>query len=91
MGIRPKLFARIARFEAALEHKVRFSLRPWSEVAHEFGYYDQMHMVHDFADFTGVTPSETLNQLEAVYVEQIKSLREQKPASTAEDPVRLVF
>ncbi|WP_128913680.1 helix-turn-helix domain-containing protein [Granulicella sibirica] len=91
VGIRPKLFARIARFEAALEHKVRFSLRPWSEVAHEFGYYDQMHMVHDFADFTGVTPSETLNQLEAVYVEQIKSLREQKPASTAEDPVRLVF
>ncbi len=91
VGMRPKLFARIARFEATLEHKARFSLRPWSDVAQKFGYYDQMHMVHDFADFTGGTPSETLNQLEAVYVEQIKSLRAQKPASTADDPVRLVF
>jgi hypothetical protein len=29
-------------------------------VAHEFGYYDQMHMVHDFAEFTGGTPTEAI-------------------------------
>ncbi|WP_396272088.1 AraC family transcriptional regulator [Granulicella arctica] len=64
LGMRPKLFARIARFEAALEFKAHFDLRLWTSVAHTFGYYDQMHMIRDFAEFTGGTPSETLNQPE---------------------------
>ena len=75
VGMRPKLFARIARFEAALESKARFITRSWTDVAHDFGYYDQMHMVHDFAEFTGGTPTETLTQLETVFVEQIKMMR----------------
>ncbi len=91
VGMRPKLFARIARFEAALEYKARSSERSWAEVAHRFAYYDQMHMVHDFAEFTGSTPSETLNQLETVYVEQIKSLRSDKVVPPADSHLRLVF
>jgi AraC-like DNA-binding protein len=91
VGMRPKLFARIVRFEAALEFKARLGTRSWADVAHRFGYYDQMHMVHDFAEFTGATPSETLDQLETVYVEQIKSLRTGRPTPSATDPLRLVF
>ena len=90
IGMRPKLFARVARFEAALEYKARFGNRSWADVAHSFGYHDQMHMVHDFAEFTGATPSETLNQLEGVYVEQIKSLRSGGP-HPPDDPLRLVL
>ena len=90
IGMRPKLFARVARFEAALEYKARFGNRSWADVAHSFGYHDQMHMVHDFAEFTGATPSETLDQLEGVYVEQIKSLRSGGPPPP-DDPLRLVF
>jgi AraC-like DNA-binding protein len=90
IGMRPKLFARVARFEAALEYKARFGNRSWADVAHSFGYHDQMHMVHDFAEFTGATPSETLNQLEGVYVEQIKSLRSGGPPPP-DDPLRLVL
>lgn len=75
VGMRPKLLARIARFEAALETKARFAARSWTAVAHDFGYYDQMHMVHDFQEFTGITPTETLAQLETVFVDQIKSIR----------------
>jgi AraC-like DNA-binding protein len=88
--MRPKLFARVARFEAALEYKARFGQRSWVDVAHSFGYHDQMHMIHDFAEFTGATPSETLNQLENVYVEQIKSLRS-GGGPPAADPLRLVL
>ena len=91
VGMRPKLFARITRFEAALEFKARFGAKSWTDVAHTFGYYDQMHMVHDFAEFTGATPSETLHQLEAVYVEQIRTLRTGGPAPPTVDPLRLVF
>ncbi len=90
IGMRPKLFARVARFEAALEYKARFGQRSWVDVAHSFGYHDQMHMIHDFAEFTGATPSETLNQLENVYVEQIKSLRS-GGGPPAADPLRLVL
>jgi AraC-like DNA-binding protein len=45
VGVSPKLFARIARFEAALDRMARSPQGSWTEVAHRFGYYDQMHMV----------------------------------------------
>jgi AraC-like DNA-binding protein len=75
VGMRPKLFARIARFEAALDGKARFSSKSWTDVANQFGYYDQMHMVHDFGEFTGETPTATLNQLEAVFGERLSASR----------------
>jgi AraC-like DNA-binding protein len=75
VGMRPKLFARIARFEAALDGKARFAARSWTDVAHTFGYYDHMHMVHDFGEFTGETPTETLNQLESVFGERLIKVR----------------
>jgi len=58
VGMRPKLYARVARFEAALDSKARSSNKSWTNMAHEFGYYDQMHMVHDFADFAGGNSNE---------------------------------
>lgn len=75
VGMRPKLFARIARFEAALDTKARSATKSWTDVAHEFGYYDQMHMVHDFREFTDSTPTETLIELETVFAEQIRAMR----------------
>lgn len=81
VGMRPKLFARIARFEAALDTKACSATKSWTDVAHEFGYYDQMHMVHDFREFTGRTPTETLIELETVFVEQIKAMRSGAPSS----------
>jgi hypothetical protein len=43
--VHPKLFARIVRFEAALDSKARSLGKSWTDVAHEFGYYDQMHLL----------------------------------------------
>jgi len=91
VGMRPKLFARIARFEAALESKARIVTRSWTDVAHDFGYYDQMHMIHDFAEFTGGTPTETLTQLENVFVEQIKTMRSGAASAKAVDHARLIL
>jgi AraC-like DNA-binding protein len=75
VGLRPKLFARIARFEAALENKARFGAKSWTDVAHEFGYYDQMHMNHEFGEFAGGTPTETLIHLMRVFSKHIKPAR----------------
>ena len=91
VGMRPKLFVRIARFEAALENKARFESRSWTDIAHEFEYYDQMHMVHDFAEFTGGTPTETLSQLETVFVEQIKTMRSPSPEKALDGHSRFIL
>jgi AraC-like DNA-binding protein len=75
MGIRPKLFARVVRFQAALETKALHGWKSWTEVAHDFDYYDQMHMVHDFQQLAGETPTAMLAQLEAVFVNEIRKVR----------------
>lgn len=85
VGMRPKLFARIARFEAALETKACSTTKSWTDVAHEFGYYDQMHMIHDFEEFTGGTPSGILTQLEAVFAERIRQMRSSKSIPSSRD------
>jgi AraC-like DNA-binding protein len=91
VGMRPKLFARIARFEAALDGKARFAVRSWTDVAHKFGYYDQMHMVHDFGEFTGETPTETLNHLETVFGERLVNVRSAENSEGADGSSRVFF
>jgi len=75
VGVSPKLFARIARFEGALDRMARSSGGSWTEVAHRFGYYDQMHMVHEFAQFTGETPTRTLHYFETAFQRQMSAIR----------------
>jgi AraC-like DNA-binding protein len=74
-GMRPKLYARIVRFQCALDCKARSSTKSWTDVAHEFGYHDQMHMIHDFEEFTGETPTETLHLVEMFFRQQIEAIR----------------
>jgi len=91
VGVRPKLFARIARFEAALENKARFPARSWTHIAHEFGYYDHMHMVHDFGELAGGAPGDILTRLEAVFVEPIRQMRSGAVATRPADRPRLIL
>ncbi|MGB7982578.1 MAG: helix-turn-helix domain-containing protein [Candidatus Nanopelagicales bacterium] len=63
IGMPPKLFSRIARFQAALDAKVATPTRTWLSVAHSVGYFDQMHLVHDFKSLSGSTPSRLIAQL----------------------------
>jgi hypothetical protein len=46
VGYPPKLHARIARFQTALDMKIRYPEKTWRHIAHVW-YHDQMHMVHD--------------------------------------------
>jgi AraC-like DNA-binding protein len=89
--MRPKLYARIARFEAALDSKVRLSSKSWTEVAQEFEYCDQMHMIHDFEDFTGQTPTKTLRQTELLFRGQIEAMRSAGFFANANDDPRVVL
>jgi AraC-like DNA-binding protein len=86
VGVSPKLFARIARFEAALDRMARSPQGSWTEVAHRFGYYDQMHMVHDFSRFTAETPTRTLQHFEAAFEQQMTAIRTGHIPPSAREP-----
>lgn len=62
MGLSPKLFARITRFQMALDAKRNAPARSWLSIAHEYEYFDQMHMVRDFQKLGGDAPSQILQQ-----------------------------
>jgi AraC-like DNA-binding protein len=58
VGIAPKRFARVHRLQRVLR-AVRCSGKPdWCALAAEYGYTDQAHLIHDFRDLAGITPSE---------------------------------
>lgn len=64
IGVSPKLYARIARFEAALRRKAAAPEMAWTDIAHALHYYDQMHMVHDFNRLSGDSPTAIGGQLD---------------------------
>ncbi|WP_223653541.1 helix-turn-helix domain-containing protein [Hymenobacter psoromatis] len=60
VGLSPKLFARIARFDQAFRLKERLPDLDWLAVAVRCGYYDYRHLVRDFQEFAGTTPPRLL-------------------------------
>lgn len=56
-GFSPKLFSRITRFQSALEFYSNKS-KSLTSIAHECGYYDQSHFIHDFKVFSGYNPKQ---------------------------------
>ena len=63
MGVSPKLFAKVTRFQMALDARTKDVNASWLTLAHQFGYYDQMHMIKDFRGLTGLTPDGLLDQM----------------------------
>ena len=57
VGLTPKLFCRIQRFQRVIHRIERLAQVDWTEVALEFGYFDQAHFIHDFKDFCGLNPT----------------------------------
>jgi AraC-like DNA-binding protein len=63
VGMSPKTFARVARFQAALDARLANPAATWLDIAHRAGYYDQMHMIHDFECLGRNTPTQVLSQM----------------------------
>ena len=59
----PKMFARILKFSKAYRLHESCPQLHWTQIAHEAGYHDQMHMIRDFKTFAGVNPSVIEQQL----------------------------
>lgn len=62
LGVSPRLFRRIVRFERALQTKHRQPARSWADVASDNDYFDQMHLVRDCHQLGGGAPSDLIRQ-----------------------------
>jgi AraC-like DNA-binding protein len=57
VGLRPKTAARLIRFDGVLSRLDGRRRLDWGRVAREVGYADQAHLVREFRQFTGTTPT----------------------------------
>ncbi len=63
VGITPKQFHRITRFNqilATVENEKRIS---WTAIANDCGYFDQAHFIKDFKSFSGLNPQQYLSDI----------------------------
>jgi AraC-like DNA-binding protein len=58
VGVNPKLYRSLIRFEKMLDQKINQPLKKWTELAYDYNYFDQMHMIKDFHRFLNVNPSQ---------------------------------
>jgi AraC-like DNA-binding protein len=58
VGLAPKLFCRVRRFQQVLNVITRGETFRWVDVANACGYYDQAHFINDFRAFAGMNPTE---------------------------------
>jgi len=58
VGLTPKLYARVARFQRVLRRIHPMTEVDWSDVAIACGYFDQSHLIHDFRSLAGLSPTE---------------------------------
>ena len=58
MGISPKYFLKVLRFENAFRMKNRNPQLDWLSIAVNCGYYDYQHLARDYKDLTGLTPNQ---------------------------------
>ena len=64
IGISPKKFLRIVRFQHSIHTKSKFPLSNLTELSYECGYFDQSHMTNDFAKLSGMTPKQYFSDCE---------------------------
>jgi len=57
LGLTPKRYARVRRLQRVLASIAEPSDTDWGAMAATHGYADQSHLVHDFRELTGITPT----------------------------------
>lgn len=64
VGLKPKVFNRVQRFQRVLARVHRNPAPDWGQLALEQGYFDQSHLIRDFLAFSGFSPADYLRRLD---------------------------
>jgi AraC-like DNA-binding protein len=62
VGMTPKLFSRIQRFQQTRTFILQNLSPNWADLAVDLGYFDQSHLIREFLEFTGLSPTDYLNR-----------------------------
>ncbi|MCM0649103.1 helix-turn-helix domain-containing protein [Clostridium swellfunianum] len=57
LGISPKMFNRITRFQRIFKELEKHRINNWLVLALQCGYYDQAHFIKEFKQFSGMNPN----------------------------------
>lgn len=64
IGMPPKLFSRILRFQSGLNVLRNANFNSLTELSYQNGYFDQSHFIREFREFTGTNPRDFLIKAE---------------------------
>jgi AraC-like DNA-binding protein len=73
VGLAPKQYAGVARFQQLVGRLTRTPAADWSELAQSCGYYDQAHLVHDCHTFAGMAPTSLRSTLSPDGISAVES------------------
>jgi AraC-like DNA-binding protein len=62
VGVPPKQYMKIMRFQKAILEIERDESIHWSDIALRNGFYDQAHFINEFRNFSGFTPGEYMKR-----------------------------
>ncbi|HEX6046863.1 MAG TPA: helix-turn-helix domain-containing protein [Pyrinomonadaceae bacterium] len=62
VGLTPKLFSRIRRFQRTRSLIQQHTSLEWATLALNLGYFDQSHLIREFLEFSGLSPTDYLNR-----------------------------
>ena len=65
VGISPKQYLKVIRFQYAIFQKQRNIELNLTELSYESGYFDQSHFINDFKSLSGLTPKQFFTENEA--------------------------
>jgi AraC-like DNA-binding protein len=65
VGISPKLYARMVRFESLHNELLSSGKIDWLNIAVKYNFFDQSHLTKEFQFFTGHSPQEFVHRIES--------------------------
>jgi AraC-like DNA-binding protein len=75
IGLSPKYFARLIRFSRAYRMREEQPHSTWTSIAHQVGYFDQMHLIRDFREFTCQSPTGIEKELQLAPLKMQRDLK----------------
>jgi AraC-like DNA-binding protein len=61
VGMTPKRYCRLVRFRHVVQEIASQRSVDWASIALAGGFYDQAHLIHEFRDFSGLSPETFLH------------------------------
>ena len=66
VGLSPKLFMRITKFQKAMTGIMSGNYKNFSEIVYDLGYSDQSRFISDIKEFTNYTPKQILQNMKRI-------------------------